>query len=65
MKSMLTVQMSVVSANFFWGEETNSLHLTQKTLLLQLLLTQISKDQISGSVKFTFPVGGDTTVDFK
>ena len=36
-----------------------------KTLLLQLLLTQVSKDQISVSVKFTFPVGGDTTIDFK
>lgn len=45
---------------------TNSLYLTQKTLLLlQLLLTQIPKDRITVSVKFTFPVGGDTTVDFR
>lgn len=44
---------------FMGGEGTNSLYLTQT---LQLLLTQISKDQISVSVKFTFPVSGDTTV---
>lgn len=38
---------------------------TKRLLLMQLLITQIPKDQITGSVKFTFPVGGDTTVDFK
>lgn len=38
---------------------------TKTLLLLQLLLTQIPKDQITVSVKFTFPVGGDTTVDFR
>lgn len=38
---------------------------TKTLLLLQLLLAQILEDQITVSVKFTFPVGGDTTVDFK
>lgn len=38
---------------------------TKTLLLLQLLLTQILKDQITASVIFSFPVGGDTTVDFK
>lgn len=38
---------------------------TKGLLLMQLTVTQIPKDQITGSVKFTFPVGGDATVDFK
>lgn len=46
-------------------KETNSLPSYTKRLVLQLFLMQVSKDQITVSVKFTFPVGGDTTVDFK
>lgn len=58
--------MSLVSANFFFEGGGNQFSASYtKTLLLQLLLTQISKDQITLSVKFTFPVGGDTTVNVK